>query len=210
MDIIYNSPLIPENIAGKAVDLEEMILENSLEEAVSRYNRACSRLLNPPLWQQLAGLTGTTFLLESPNGEPANRLAHVNDYIKIDIPGPGTAAGEGFDWVKLETMQENTLPDVAYSLGIRLRACANPHNKDMGTAHFFKRDATSTFIVKRNVNMVSVSYHGRNEIANTTEVSMQDKIRNAVVAAGAILGLSEIQWKALLKGFLQKEIGGQV
>lgn len=38
--------------------------------------------------------------------------------------------------------------------------------------------------------------------------SMQDKIRNAVVAAGAILGLSEIQWKSLLKGFLQKEIGG--
>ena len=117
-------------------------------------------------------------------------------------------AGQGFDWVKLEAMMENTLPDAEYSLGIRLRACANPLHKEMGTAHFFNGDATSTLIVKRNGNTVTVSYHGRNELPNTKDVNTTDKIRNAVVAAGAIAGLSEIQWKALVKGFLQKEIGG--
>lgn len=208
MDIVYNSPLIPENIKGKEVNMEEIILENSLEEAVGTYNRACSRLLNPPLWHQLSGLAGAVFLLQSAKGEEAHRLAHLNDYIKIDIPGPGSGAGEGFDWVKLEAMQENTLPDAEYSLGIRVRACTNPMHKEMGTAHFFKGDATSTFIIKRNGNKVTASYHGRNELPNTTDVIMTDKIRNAVVAAGAIVGLSEIQWKALLKGFLQKEIGG--
>ncbi len=208
MDVDYNETLIPENIMGKEVDIEEAILENSLEEAVGTYNRACSRLLNPPLWQQVAGSAGAAFFLETATAEEAHRLAQIDDYIKIDITGPGSVAGEGFDWVKLEAMQENTLPDAEYSLGIRLRACANPQHKEMGTAHFFKEDATSTFIVKRNGNKVTVSYHGRNELPNTTDVNTTDKIRNAVVASGAIAGLSEIQWKALLKGFLQKEIGG--
>ena len=208
MDIVHNSPLIPENKMGKEVNMEEILLENSIEEAVVAYNRACSRLLNPPLWKQLAGSAGAAFLLETATGEEAHRLAQMDDYIKIDIPGPGSVAGEGFDWVKLEAMEENSLPDAEYSLGIRLRACDNPLHKELGTAHFFKEYATSTFIVKRNGNKVSVSYHGRNELPNTTGVNTPDKIRNAVVAAGAIAGLSELQWKALLKGFVQIEIGG--
>lgn len=202
-----NAPIVPENVEGKSVDLEESVIENDPEDAVNTFNRACARLLNPPIWHQLAGTLSAEFELQNPADENPKRLAEVNDYLKINIPAPGNSAGDGYDWVKIEAIEENTIPDAASSLAIRLRSSANPAHLEKGTAHFFKSDATSTFIVKRIGNKVIASYHGRNEVPNT-EGEIADKIRNTVVASGAALGLSELQWKALLKGFLEKEIGG--
>ena len=55
---------------------------------------------------------------------------------------------------------------------------------------------------------MTFSYHGRNEVPNTSAVKVLDKLRNAVVALGAQAGLSEVFWKKLARGMLQKEIGG--
>ncbi len=203
-----NSSLVPENKIGTPVDIEYSITESSIAEADTTYNRACARLLNPPVWKQLSGAIGASFAIETPQNEDARRLVQVNDYLKIAIPGPGTVAGEGFDWVRVEAIEENTLPDAEGSFGIKVRACANPEQKEKGTAHFFTNEATSSFIIKKNGATVSMAYHGRNEMANTTDVPVLDTIRNAVVATGAVAGLSEMHWTALLKGMLKKEIGG--
>jgi len=203
-----DTPLIPANTLGKALDLESSVTKNSLEESVTTFNRACKRLLNPPIWQELSGSISASFKLESPDKTSSNRLAQVNDYLMIDIPGPGPVAGNGYDWVKVENIAESADPSAEQSLGMTLKASPNPDTPEKGIAHFFSEGATSTLIIKRNGNTVTASYHGRNELPNTKKASFPDNIRNSLVAAGALSGLSELQWMALLKGILQKEIGG--
>lgn len=207
-NIFAGSPVVPENETGKALDLEEFVTENSIEEAVTTFKRACKRLLNPPIWHELAGAASASFKILTEKNVDPHRLACVNDYLAIDIPGPGTSAGDGYDWVQVENITENVEPGADESMSVTLKASPNPNKPGEGTAHFFKDGATSTFIIKRKGNTVIASYHGRNETPNIKEKGLGDKIRNTIVAAGALAGISELQWKALIKGFLQKEIGG--
>ncbi len=202
------APATPAHTKGKFVDTAYAVEEPTLEEAIVTYNRACARMLNPPVWEQLTGGKNVSFKLATENEDEVQRLAKEGDYFKIDLPGPGSASGQGYDWVKVETIEENTAPDADDSLAMRLRACSNPHTEEESVAHFFQEDATSTFIVRRKDKKVSFSYHGRNEVSNTTEVPVLDKMRNAVVALGAEAGLSDVFWSALVKAMLQKEIGG--
>jgi hypothetical protein len=202
------SPLIPANNFGKALDLENSVTERSVDESIVTFNRACKRLLNPPIWHRLSGSTSASFKLYAPGKHDADRLARVHDYLAIDIPGPGPVAGNGYDWVQVENIAENADPSADQSFGMTLKASPNPDALEQGVAHFFSAGATSTFIIKRNGNTVTASYHGRNELPNTKKASFPDKIRNSLIAAGALAGLSEMQWMALLKGLLEKEIGG--
>lgn len=200
--------IVPENYKGKAVDLEEIKIENDLESAIDTYNRACSRLINPPVWSQIAGVGSATFELIATDGHEAKRLLEQDDLIKIDIPGPGPAAGDGYDWVRVVSLRENIDTAADDSFVITLRTSPNPNHEEQTTAHFFEEDATSTFIIRRKNLTITASYHGRNEVANSSLVSSLDKIRNNLVAAGAKSGISELQWTSLIKGLLKDELGG--
>jgi len=57
-----------------------------------------------------------------------------------------------------------------------LRAGKNPSTKDEGIVHFFYGKGTSTFIIKRMGKTVYASYNGRNEIANTANIPLLDKV----------------------------------
>lgn len=207
-EVSINSHIIPANRVGKALDLEDSITEKSVEEAINTFKRTCKRLLNPPVWHRLSGNISASFELEIPDRGDANRLAQINDYLLIDVPGPGPSAGSGYDWVQVENITEHADPTADNSFGMTLKTSPNPHKPEQGIAHFFGKGATSTFIIKRNGNTVTSSYHGRNEVPNTKKASFPDKIRNSLIAAGALAGISELQWMALIKGLLQKEIGG--
>jgi hypothetical protein len=134
-----NPQVVPENIAGKLVDLEASVMEDSATEAENTFNRACTRLLNPPIWHELAGALSARFELQNHDGQYPERLAEVGDYLKINIPGPGNSAGDGYDWVKVEAIEENTLPDAAASFALRLRSSAKPGREEKGTAHFLQK-----------------------------------------------------------------------
>ncbi len=209
MEKTFAHQFIPENTTGKALDLIETVTESSLEEAVATFKRASSRLQNPPLWHQLSGAElSANFELKDGDDTSPQRLVNVNDFIRIDIPGPGPVAGNGYDWVQVKALSKNVAGDADESLGLMLAAVAHPQKKSLNVAHFFREGATSSFIIKRTGKTVTASYHGRNEQPNTVDVGVADKLRNAVVAAGAMSGLSKLQWTALIKGFLKKEIGG--
>jgi hypothetical protein len=201
--------LIPANTHGKPSDLEFTVTLPNLEAAGNCFQRAVKRMLNPPIWHELAGWGTAHFTLIGEDGQELKRLAAEGDYLRIDIPGPGPAAGDGYDWVKVELLEDH--PDSVAEeewTGMRVRPSPGPGRAAMEPAHFFRGDATSSFIIYRNGLMVTAFYHGRNEIPNTVTEKMADNIRNAIVATGAILSLSEIQWSALSKGFLSEEIGG--
>ena len=201
--------LVPDNYIGKPTNLSNSLMFPTREEAIVCYNRASKRLLNPPIWHKLTGWASAHFLLIGPDAEEKERLAEENDYFRLDIPGPGSAAGNGFDWVVVEKVATHSNPSgTSEWTFLKVHPCSNPKNPEGKTAHFFKSQASSSFIVERNGNIVTSRYHGRNETPNTGTGSIIDDIRNGIVAGLSAAGLSEAQWYALLKGFLSAEIGG--
>lgn len=201
--------IVPPTTTGKNVDLQETVKYATGAIAVDTFKRACKRLLNPPVWHKLSGRFSAAFFLVDNDGKVLERMAEQGDYFCIDVPGPGPSLGDGYDWVKLELIQDkrDTLAEEE-SFSMRLRASNNPSKATKDTAHFFRETATSSFVISRKHNTVTVSYYGRNEQPNTSTEKTSDNVRNAMAAIGAAIGLSEIQWKTLIKAFLQDEIGG--
>jgi len=200
--------MIPKQEEGNQSDIVEKIDAENEEDAKVIFNEAKKRLLSVNSWKDISGDISASFTLIDKSGEKINHVAEVGDYFKIDIPGPGTKSGDGYDWVRVEAIEDHSNASTEKeSFGIRVRPSPNPqknaHEKE--PAHFFKGEATSNFILERNACTVSAEVHGRNEKPNTTIHRPLDKLRNAVIGSSAILGVSHIQWKKLVKGLIGKK-----
>ncbi len=194
------SGMVPDQHSGTQMDAVEVRRLNTETEAVSLFESACLRLLAVNEWGNYAGISA--FKLINPQGIHAERLAQVDDYIRIDIPGPGSRAGMGYDWVRIGSIVDINDADKQL-LSITVRPCGHPLSATDDVAHFLKSEATSTFMIKRNGLLVSAEEHGRNEMPNTGNESFYDNSRNFIVGIAAKLGLSYPQWKSLVKGLLK-------
>lgn len=198
----FNS-IVPENRKGSKTDIVYSEQYKTLEEAIAGYEAARQKLLSISQWHKYAGKGTANFQLTDANGSPVTRLAEEGDHFRINIPGPGSTTGDGYDWVQIQSIAENTetYNDCEY-IAITVSPVTNPNNDKQDIAHFFKGYASSTFLVQRQGLVVSVEVHGRNEQPNTNAENFIDNARNLLVAAGALLGLSEVQWKSLVKGII--------
>jgi hypothetical protein len=196
--------MVPENEQGAKTDTFYAVDLKSLEEAKRMYEAAKHRLLNISAWHTYAGTGTADFKLTDQQGNLVQRLAQERDHFQIEIPGPGSKTGDGFDWVQIESIEENHTEDCEFT-AIKVRPATNPNNRDSAIAHFFDENASSTFIVKREGLTLNAEVHGRNEKLNTNTENIVDKARNIMVAAGAMLGFSNIQWKSLTRGLLTHE-----
>lgn len=198
-DSKMKSPFIPEQHEGKQVDLESRTVLPDSVGAKGFLRLVKSRLLDINQWDTIAAVPVATFLLtDAYGGEAIKSRPKEGDHVRIDIPGPGPAAGDGYDWVVIADISE-----VADSFcSITLQPASNPLRQSEDTGHFFKSSASSTLVVERKGREVIARYHGRNEVANANTESIRDNIRNTVVAVSAKLGLSYSQWQALLDGIL--------
>lgn len=196
---------VPQQEKGTKLDTEHVVKAATAEEAQRIFSCAVHRLLSINEWDKLCGPLSSTFGLTDREGVEVKRLAQPGDYFKIDIPAPGSASGEGYDWVRVEALidQRNPLAP-SERVTLRVRPSVNPHHAEADTAHFFKDDATSSFMIEREDTRVIASVHGRNEEPNTDTHRVVDKVRNALVALGAIVGFSRPQWKSLVKGLLER------
>lgn len=194
--------LIPEQKDGAETNTEEIKNFRDSEAASLFYKEAKRRLLNINDWQKYAGVATAAFYLCDEKGIEVQRPPQKDDHFKIDIPGPGSITGDGFDWVQIEGLEEINGEDEE-SVAIRVRPVTNPTNEKQDVAHFFSDEATSCFIVERKGNKVTAAVYGRNEKPNTSAEKIVDKARNAAVATGAVNGFSKLQWKSLVKGFLK-------
>lgn len=192
MNMMENS-IIPENEKGKSVDLEHTVTASSITEAKKLFQLVRNRLQHPGKWHELTGTLGATFTVRDAGKNVLHRPVAVNDFIQIDLPAPGT------DWVKVTAIDRDTPKAINENFAVTVEVAPEPGIAKDGVDHFFEEGASSTFMVKRKNKTVIVSYHGRNEIPNT------DKLRNTIVAWGAMAGLSELQWNALLKGLVEQE-----
>lgn len=187
---------IPKQLLGRQSDTVEKRTAASKEEATEIFTIAKERLLNVNRWHEYCGIISATFQLIDPNGKIVDGTVKAGHYIRIDIPGPGTSAGNGYDWVYVEQLEQDT-----ERLAIRVRPSAGPPI-NTGTAHFFDPAATSTFLVIQKDNTVWAEVHGRNEKPAVAD-SLADTVRNKLIGTIAAAGISLVQWKKLTKGLLQ-------
>jgi len=196
----------PEQTGGVSKDFEETLLLETTEDAEDMFVLAKERLLQVNSWHEVSTSFKSKFVLTDRQGHELHRSAHKGDFISIDIPAPGSNAGDGQDWVMVDLVAYDDYPDEnREQIALRLRPVSNPLNNDSSVAHFFTDDATSTFIIERKQHMLVARYAGRNEKPNVDTETLTDTVRNIAVAVGAILGFSDLQWKGLLKGFLATE-----
>lgn len=198
--------IIPENKTGVQTNTEELITFDDPGKAVVFYKLARSRLMNINRWQEIAGTGSSEFRLFDENGEATSEPVREGFYFRIDVPGPGTATGDGFDWVRVEAVEEMGDENSASQLTvIRVRPSDNPKNNKTDTAHFFTDEATSSFVVERVENIVKAGIYGRNEKPNLDVEKIGDKLRNAIFGAGAAAGASKMQWVKLVRGILRTD-----
>lgn len=197
--------VLPPQTKGKESTTTKTIEAADIETARQLFASAKKRLLDINKWDDYTSLKLTNTSLTDSNGKVIQRKPAVGDFIRADLIGPGTVAGKGFDWVRIEAMDECKPGEEAEDFfALRVRPCSHPVAANPETSHFFTSDATNTFILERKGTSVNGYVIGRNEMPNTANSKLADKIRNGAVAAASAMGFSEIQWKDFLNGVLDE------
>jgi hypothetical protein len=196
--------IVPEQTEGTRKDIEHTVTAVDDNDARRIFLIARNRLVDVNHWHEIS--TPGHFQLTDKSGKEVDRTAEKEDYFKIDVKAPGPIEGSGYDWVFIESIDDHSDPEGHEEhMAMRVRPSSNPAEASDNTAHFFTEAATSSFIVRREGRVITASVFGRNEIPNTVTSNLLDKVRNAVVAVSAIAGLSNVQWKSLVKGFISVE-----
>jgi hypothetical protein len=185
---------------GKSVTAQSYLELETEELAQEVFEKVKQRMLHVNTWQEFAGEAMAHFNLTDEKGNEVDGPAREGLFFRIDIPGPGSKDGNGFDWVRVEKIEESS-EEQAPSLGMRVRPSSNPATADDDIAHFYSDESTSTFHVKREGAIVTTSVVDRNLKPNT-EAHGIDEIRNRLVGFTGIIGASKIQWKSLTDGLL--------
>lgn len=194
---------IPDQETGRATDFTEEKEFGTQDEAHNGFKHAAEKLLTVSEWHNYAGPGSSRFCMTNNLGEEVVGFAKEGFLINIDLPAPGSDAGDGLEWVMIERIEANEDPKAAEEfITMTARPIPDPRKSDPETAHFYKDVATSTFIVKRVGRTVTAGVHGRNETPNNSDVNLHDKIRNTAIALTARIGLAGPQWKKLAKGLL--------
>ncbi|MDQ3290332.1 MAG: hypothetical protein M3Q05_03475, partial [Bacteroidota bacterium] len=130
----------------------------------------------------------STFTLHSGHGEPTQGKAEEENYIQIILPGLTVE-----NWVQIEKIEEDE-----NSAQFTVHPCPNPNNDSPETQHFFVKEASSTFRIERNGNVLRGYQIGKNEKINNQDY--QAGIRaflNTLIAEGGWAGFQDIQWGKL-------------
>jgi len=198
--------IVPKQHKGAKSDTRYSIKLPSISSAKSLFQNARMNLLNVNAWHVIAGPGSAIFELFSTNGKKINGTVKKGNYLRITIPAiPGSPAGKGSDWVRVEKINEQEKPNYQL-MAISVRPAPAPITDEPEVAHFFSPDSTSTFSIERSNNLVIASVNGRNETPNTESKSLWARIRNFMVALGAMIGMNKSQWKKLAKGLIKKSL----
>jgi hypothetical protein len=197
--------LIPAHYRGVKTGASTHAESPTRHDAILLFEKARIRLLDINNWHRLCGEPSATFQLTDETGkEIRDRHPEVGDLIRINLPGPPNAAGEGYDWVRIEEFEnrKDLLKDEDV-FGFRVRPVHNPLRPAEAEAHFYSSTATSSFLVVRTSSIVTALEKGRNEIPNSKPMQILNKFRNLAIAIGAWLGMSQTQWSKLVKGIIK-------
>jgi hypothetical protein len=196
--------IVPAHYTGKEIDAHASAELPDDAAAKTFYETVKERLLEVNNWHHLAGIISARFQVTDPSGNEVDRKVQKGDFLKVDIPGPGSKEGHGFDWVKVEELTEVSQDNIQ-SVGFRVRPSENPRGDKENIAHFYDSSATSNFLVTREGKKVTATVIDRNVKPNDDTESLTDKLRHTAIAMSAIASFSNIQWKKLAEGLVDRE-----
>ena len=194
--------ILPAQYTGKEIIAEASVTMPTLHEAITLFNHSKKRLLLVDKWQDLSGMASADFCAMDEEGNETGNAIEKGNLLRVDIPGPGNSDGDGYDWVLVEELKEvddNKIQAIAF----RVRPTRNPKGNTNNIAHFYDKEATSSFIITRKGTTVYADIIDRNIKPNNDTDSIVDTIRNMPVAIGAIGLLSKVQWQSLAEGLLR-------
>ncbi len=195
-------PIIPEQIKGDSHDVVSMVCTNSIDSAAFLYNETVERLKSVNLWYSYSDKVKAKFTLIHSETELETNALTKENLIRIEIPGPGTISGKGYDWTRIIDIQDDETIDVPF-FALTIKPCSPPNADKEITAHFYKHNASNTLIIRRIGNCVYAEAHGRNEIVNISEAPLIDSIRNMGINLGSKVGLGSMNWLGLTKALLE-------
>ncbi|MGV8915944.1 MAG: hypothetical protein ACOH1X_10905 [Kaistella sp.] len=195
---------IPTQTEGNCSDNISDRLFETEAVAIEFFQGLKKRFLDINSWELFAGKEKAEFTLCDKKGDLSLDPPDVGDFVRIKLPGLHNPTGDSYDWVQIEMIEEekNAAEEIGY---IRLRPSQNPKKNDGKIAHFFKDKATSNFLIKREGKKVTAAVLARNEIPNTDDLNLLEKLRNNVVAIGGIVIGSKFQWTSFTDGLLNKD-----
>jgi hypothetical protein len=197
---------IPPQTEGNETDFIHFADRASVQEAHNLFLLAKDRLKDISQWHTFSGPHSAKFTITDSAGNPAYKIAEKGDLFSIDLPAPGPHAGDGKEWVRIESIEEMEDAEAESEyITMTVRPVASPMHPDQSTAHFYGHRSTNTFIVERYLNHISAAAHGRNETPNNKDTGLYDTVRNTIVALASRKGLSGLQWKSLVVGLLDYE-----
>lgn len=196
--------IIPSQYTGVEIEVEASEEFSDEKASLAFYEKAKNRLLNVNKWHDLAGMASAEFHVLDPSGNEREGPVQKGDFLKINIPGPASPEGEGYDWVRVEDIREIDMGAIQ-STAFRVRPTQNPFTENNETAHFYSPESTSNFIVSREGNKVSAGVIDRNTKPNEEPENLLDKIRDKLVSATAVGIFSKVQWQSLVNGIVSND-----
>lgn len=194
---------VPIQKKGSYHDTEAKKSYTDPEQVNEGFNTLKERFMLINNWKSYCGEGFADFKLVDSEGRMIERFPLIGDYIRIDIPGPGTVEAKGYDWVEItDLFEEHTHGICLDFMMMTCRPSKNPQDKTSEhIVHFYSDHATSTFGIFKGRDFIEAGIYGRNETPNM-DAEFIDKARNFLIAAGGMIGISKIQWKTLVDGFL--------
>ena len=193
---------VPGQHRGDSVTAQANRTFEDAAAAKTFFSHAEARLLDINQWHDQAGEALARFTLTDRAGNPVDGQAQQGMLIKIDIPGPGSESGGGYDWAKIEEIKKTDAGNVQ-STALRVRPVAAPDSGTAKPTHFYDEASTSTFTITREDTLVTAAIYDRNINPNTEADSLIDKVRNAITGLIGEKVFSKIQWQSLADGLLK-------
>ncbi len=196
-------PNIPSQNQGEFHDIVSMQCANSITDAIKNFQKLKSRLCAVNNWDTYSDQVKTAFTLIDSETQIESYNLKIDNFIRIDIPGPGNPSGNGYDWTKIINIEDKTKHEDYPYFAITIKPCAAPDSDNNTVAHFYTEASTNTFIIRRIGTCIYAEVHGRNQIQNTAEVPILDTMRNKAISVGANLGLGGLNWLAFTNALLK-------
>ena len=195
-------PGIPEQKKGSFHDTESRRLFENQEETSQAFKILKNRFLSINDWKNFCGKK-TEFKLFDSAGNQISRSPQQNDFIRIDIPGPGNPESKGYEWVEIVKISDQfpTAGEVEHLI-ILCKPSAVPGKNEKNVSHFYSQESSSNFKISRGSKYIKIGIYGRNETPNMN-TDFTGKIRNLLIALGGMFGLSKLQWKVFADGILK-------
>jgi hypothetical protein len=196
---------LPTQYKGKEIIAESEQTCASEAAADTLFRKALRKLKDVNNWHKFVTKPFAVFRLTSADGtalsapspEPGMRF-------KIDISGPGSDAGDGYDWAEVKSVED--FHHQHYE-GCCITVCPtdNPLSSKHNTAHFYDETSSSTFIVAKckTKNSVCALVVDRNIEVNHDNDSVVDSVRNNIVGVMGKIAFSKMQWELLANALLQ-------